>query len=144
MTLRQAQGKAARDHKRIRGSRKPPLHLIPDSAAIQEAMALRSGGVKHGFWNWRENPIEAGEHIAAVRRHIALGMDGEENAIDTGISHLAHARATLGILLDAQACGTLIDDRPPNGAAGPMMARHTRPVKKTKRRTRHLQHRRGR
>ncbi len=42
----------------------------------------------------------------------SLGLEGQEKADDSGCHHLGHARACLGILLDAQATGNLIDDRP--------------------------------
>ena len=104
--------KRKRDPKSITGSRKPALHLISPVAEIEEAIALKSGAEKHGPWNWRENRIELMEHIAAVRRHIARFVDGETADPETGACPLAHARATLGIIIDARACGTLIDDRP--------------------------------
>jgi len=118
--------KRRRDPKSITGSKKPPLHLVPGVAIALESIALKSGNVKHGPWNWRENPIEAMEHIAAVKRHLERWIDGENEDPETGVSPLAHARATLAILLDAEACGKLIDDRPPAGAAAAVMERLTR------------------
>lgn len=104
--------KRRRDPKSVSGSRKPALHLISPAAEIEEAIALKSGADKHGPWNWREHRIELMEHLAAVKRHIARFIDGENGDPETGACPLAHARATLGIILDARACGTLIDDRP--------------------------------
>jgi len=115
-----------RDPKSTSGSKKPPLHLIPPVAEIQESIALKSGADKHGPWNWREHRIELMEHIAAVKRHIARFVDGEEGDPETGVSPLAHARATLGIILDAQAQGTLIDDRPRKGKGAATLERLTK------------------
>jgi hypothetical protein len=117
---------ARRDPKSITGSKKPPLHLVPGVAIALESIALRSGGEKHGPWNWREHPIEAMEHIGAVQRHIQRWIDGEDTDPGTGVSPLANARATLAILLDANACGLLIDNRPPAGQAAAVMERITR------------------
>ena len=43
--------------------------------------------------------------------HLNAWAEGEEAAPDSGVHHLGHARACLGILLDAQETGNLIDDR---------------------------------
>lgn len=118
--------KRRRDPKSTSGSKKPPLHLVPGVAIALESMALKSGAEKHGPWNWRDNPIEAMEHIGAVQRHIQRWIDGEQTDPGTRVSPLANARATLAILLDAESCGMLIDDRPRAGAAAAVMERLTR------------------
>jgi len=53
-------------------------------------------------------------------------FDGEDHDSESGISHLAHARACLGILLDALAVDTCIDDRPPRGSATALIDKLTR------------------
>ena len=105
-----------RNPKDIAGSAKAPLHLIPGPACYHASLALGDGGRKYGFFNWRETPIEASSYLAACERHLKSWQDGEEVAQDSGVSHLGHALATLMILVDAMACGTLIDDRPKPGA----------------------------
>lgn len=99
------------------GRLKPDLSLIPPAAAIHEARAFEEGAQKYGPFQWRESTVEARTYIAAALRHINAWVDGEELAPDSGQHHLGHARASLGILLDAQECGTLDDNRPPPGAA---------------------------
>ena len=98
-------------------SHKPPLHLIPPSAEILEAMVMGLGARKYGPFNWRTSPIRATVYIAAAKRHLAQWLDKQDIDPESGVSHLAHARACLGILLDAQSLSKLIDDRPPPGAA---------------------------
>lgn len=107
------------------GSRKPPLHLIPPAAEIVEAVVMGLGAAKYGAFNWRSEKVRASIYIAAARRHLAQWFDGEDDDPESGVSHLAHARATLGILLDAIATGNVIDDRPPPGAAAELIQRFT-------------------
>ena len=107
------------------GAGKPPLHLIPPAAEIAEAVVMALGARKYGPYNWRSASVRGTVYISAARRHLAQWMDGQDNDPESGVSHLAHARACLGILLDALATGHLVDDRPPSGAASELIAAHT-------------------
>ena len=90
---------------------KVQLTLIPPTALRQEARAMENG-LKYGRCSYREpGVITANGMIDAVLRHIMDWMEGEENAPDSGVHHLAHARAGLGIILDTQERGVLTDDR---------------------------------
>lgn len=108
------------------GRMKPPLHLIPSTAEIIESLAMADGARKYGPYNWRDKTVAATVYLAACKRHIAAWMDGEEVARDSGVHHLGHARACLGIILDAQANGTMVDDRPTPGRAAELLERHTK------------------
>jgi hypothetical protein len=99
------------------GAGKPPLHLIPPAAEILEAVVMGLGAKKYGPYNWRMTKVRATVYIAAAKRHLAQWLDGQDDDPESGVSHLAHARACLGILLDALATGHLIDDRPNPGTA---------------------------
>lgn len=107
------------------GRMKPPLHLIPPAATIIESMAMKNGSDKYGPFNWRGKTVAATVYLGAALRHIAAWMDGEENASDSGVHHLGHARASLGIILDAQVQGSMVDDRPIPGKAPQLLAEHT-------------------
>lgn len=107
------------------GTRKPPLHLIPPAAEIAESMVMALGAKKYGAANWRSTKVRASIYIAAARRHLLQWFDGQDDDPESGISHLAHARASLGILLDAIATESVIDDRPPAGAAPDLISRFT-------------------
>lgn len=116
--------------KTLTGNQKVPiLSVIPPASIIAQATAMRYGaffaprtdGTKgYGPYNWRDQPIEAHVYIDAAMRHLMQWFDGDESEIvrdDEGraideVSHLAFALATIGILLDAKANETLIDDRP--------------------------------
>ena len=71
------------------------------------------GARKYGPFNWRTSPVRATVYIAAAKRRLAQWLDGQNDDPESGVSHLAHARACLGILLDAQSLGKVVDDRPP-------------------------------
>lgn len=104
---------------------KPPLHLIPPAAEILESVVMGLGARKYGPFNWRSSKVRATVYIAAAKRHLAQWLDGDNDDSESGVSHLAHARACLGILLDAQATGNLVDDRPTPGVATRLIMRHT-------------------
>lgn len=99
--------------KDIQGRKKAPLHLIPAVAQVHLSRAFNDGVQKYGQANWREKGVNASVYVAAAQRHLALWYDGgEELAEDSKVHHLGHAMACLAIILDAQQCGKLNDDRP--------------------------------
>lgn len=108
------------------GADKPPLDLIPPAAEILESLVMRLGAEKYGPCNWRHTKVRASIYVAAARRHIAQWLDGEDDDPESGVSHLAHARACLGILLDAIATDHVVDDRPPAGVASELIDLLTR------------------
>jgi hypothetical protein len=108
------------------GVHKPPLHLIPPAAEILESVVLGLGAKKYGAFNWRTSDIRASIYIAAARRHLLQWFDGQDGDPESGVSHLAHARACLGILLDAIATGHVVDDRPPAGAGAKLIVTHSK------------------
>lgn len=98
--------------KDLLGVKKVSMTKIPTIAIAHEALAMMDGAGKYGPHNWRGNGVQAMIYIDALMRHVMLWVEGQEEAPDSGCHHLGHARACLGILLDAQATGNLIDDRP--------------------------------
>lgn len=98
--------------KTIYGATRPPLALVPRSSLIHEAMAFKDGASKYGPYNWREKPVSIMTYLHACERHIAQFLDGEEYDAKSGVHHLGHAKACLGIILDATLCNCAIDDRP--------------------------------
>lgn len=83
-------------------------------------MAFYIGGLKYGPFNWREKKVVCSIYKAAHDRHMELWWDGETFASD-GVHHLGHAKACLGVLLDAEATGNLVDDRPAKGASNKLL-----------------------
>jgi hypothetical protein len=111
------------------GRLKPMMDLVPPAAKIAIANALKDGAAKYGRYNWRNETIESGVYIAAVQRHLDAWWDGEENAEDSGISHLDHAIAGLAILIDALSIGKVADSRPTKGAASEIVKKLTETAK---------------
>ena len=97
------------------GITKPSLHLIPASAQVREAKVFELGAAKYGAFNWRRNSVLSSVYVSAALRHIHSYFDGESVDPESGQPHLAHARACMGILLDAMDTGNLVDDRPTPG-----------------------------
>lgn len=91
---------------------KPQLQLVPPCFEEAVAGALLQGNERYGPWNWRSNQVPLMTYLGAIRRHLNAYLDGEDNAPDSGISHLGHIAASCAILLDAKKQGTLVDDRP--------------------------------
>jgi hypothetical protein len=88
-----------------------PLDLLEPVADEQIARALQQGAQKYGRRNFVQTPIEARVYVAAMKRHIAAWLDGEDDAPDSGVNHLAHVGASVHILLKAMECGSFVDDR---------------------------------
>lgn len=99
------------------GATKPSVALVPSVAILHEAMAFEDGALKYGAYNWRNYSVSSMTYINAALRHIQSYLDGEEVAADSGVHHLGHARACLGIVLDAASLAKLHDDRPLPGLA---------------------------
>lgn len=100
--------------KDLLGVKKADVTKIPPVALVWESFAMMDGAGKYGAYNWRDNKVVASIYIAALFRHVLAWFEGERCAEDSSCHHLGHARACLGILLDAEATGNLIDDRPIN------------------------------
>ena len=92
-------------------SGKARLELLPPRALFAVARAMASGAARYGDRNW-----EAGLHwsrlFGAVMRHCWAWWRGENVDPDSGLSHLAHAAASLLMLLEQEERGRGADDRP--------------------------------
>jgi len=109
------------------GQLKPQLNLIPPSAQILESVVMALGAEKYGPFNWRESAVRASIYVAAAMRHLLAWADGQNEDPESGVSHLAHVRACMGIVLDAQSLGKLEDDRPKqSGEAAKLIEQHTK------------------
>jgi hypothetical protein len=95
----------------------PNLSVIPSTAVVGLGRAMQNGSDKYGPFNWRQHPVKSSIYVDACLRHIMAWQDGEQEADDSGVHHLAHAMACLGILMDAEEVGNMIDERVPGPAA---------------------------
>lgn len=90
---------------------KAPLEYLILELMKGDSIVHRLGATKYGKCNWRQDKIKASTYKAAMLRHLLAWWLGEEVDPESGVSHLYHVRACAGIVLDAEAHGTLIDDR---------------------------------
>jgi hypothetical protein len=88
-----------------------PLDLLEPVADEQIARALQQGAQKYGRRNFTKTPIEARVYGAAMRRHLAAWLEGEDNAPDSGVHHLGHVGACVHVVLKAIESGSFVDDR---------------------------------
>lgn len=93
------------------GSDKVPMHLWPETATVLGAMGLLDGALKYGRSNYRAIGVRASIYYDAARRHLTKWFEGQDIDPDSGLPHLAHALASLAIVIDAQVAGKLTDDR---------------------------------
>jgi hypothetical protein len=103
--------------KDLLGLKKAPLRLVPSSLILRVARVMALGAKKYGPFNWREKKIRLTVYTEAAMRHLLAFQDGEEFDPESGESHAAHVAACMGILLDAEACNCLVDDRHQGPAA---------------------------
>lgn len=99
------------DPKGAAGAKKAPMWLLPAHALQQTSWVHKLGSEKYGPYNWRKTSVCATTYISAIMRHLDAWRDGEDNDPESGVSHIAHVAASCNILLDAQHCGKLNDDR---------------------------------
>lgn len=100
------------------------IQRVPVALLVACEQALAEGRIKYGEQSWRTKGEKVSNLIGGLIRHAAAYWDGEDvdPESSTGKTHLAGMVANLAILLDAQACGTLTDDRPTGqGPAGKLL-----------------------
>lgn len=107
------------------GLTKPSMAPIPPTAVLYLGMAMSDGRRKYGLMGWRKTRVSSSIYYDAALRHLMAWWDGEDKAQDSGVHHLGHAMACLAILLDAEATGSLNDDRPVPGKFAEMVAQYT-------------------
>lgn len=103
------------------GAKKAPLALVPPALVIGAAEAMQVGASKYGPYNWRDYPVQVMTYVEAAFRHLYAFVDGEDLAPDTGVHHIKHVVAGMGILLDSLESGIAIDNRPKPGPAADML-----------------------
>lgn len=116
--------------KDLLGVKKTPLRLVPPALSIYVAGVMASGKSKYGElydvsgydgYNWRNKKVRKSVYLEAIMRHLLASLDGQAIDPESGFPHEAHIGADVSILLDAMACGSLIDDLPPKGTAADTM-----------------------
>jgi hypothetical protein len=90
---------------------KDPLEYLVTTVWPGDARVHKSGAVKYGIVNWREDSILASTYKGAMLRHLRAWCEGEDIDPESGENHLYHLRACAAIVLDSEMHGTLIDNR---------------------------------
>lgn len=104
------------------GIKKPALlSCVPASALLVEGQVMMLGARKYGPFNWRDNSVAASVYVDAAIRHMLAWNSGQDNDSESGVSHLGHVRACMGILIDALETGNLVDDRPKDEATARLL-----------------------
>lgn len=98
------------------GAQKPASwSVIPRWVIMGLGRVMQIGAAKYDAFNYRDSNVSAMTYVDAIERHLQLWQDGEEIDEETGVSHLFSVMASCSILLDAQANGTMADNRPKTG-----------------------------
>lgn len=81
-------------------------HCTPAEVEEPLAAAMAYGAAKYGLLSWR-NSVDLSDarkriYYDAARRHMAEWHKGNPTDPESGLPHLAHAMASLGILMDLE------------------------------------------
>lgn len=93
------------------GNDKLPIHLFPATAIALGCLGNLHGNLKYGRNNWRAAGVAYTIYLDAIIRHAQAALEGEDTDPESGLPHEAHILAGTAIIVDARACGKLIDDR---------------------------------
>jgi hypothetical protein len=114
--------------KHAAGSAKVPMHLVPMTAIVYEALVFQLGAKKYGPMNWRQTEVVRSIYLDAAMRHLAALMDGQDLDEESGLPHEAHVRACMAIIMDARELGKLIDDRDTPGPVADVLRKTVKQV----------------
>lgn len=78
---------------------KPRWSLIPDGVLLDVVKVLEFGASRYGVDNWKHVPDATTRYYDAAMRHMDAWWQGEENDVETGSSHLAHAMCCITFLM---------------------------------------------
>ncbi len=89
---------------------KPQLSIVPRAAMVAIAQALMFGARKYDRDNFKGG-IEYTRLVDAALRHLTSWVEGEDLDPESGLSHLAHAGATLAMLIWMEQNNSAMDNR---------------------------------
>lgn len=89
---------------------KPRMDLLPFDSLEEVAKVLSYGAQKYGAHNWRKG-FDYSRLVGATLRHLSAWQSGQDTDKETGLSHLAHAAASLLFIIAQEKEGTGKDDR---------------------------------
>ncbi len=112
------------------GVQKPSMFNVPVTSLLHLMAAMADGAKKYGPYNWRDKDVSASIYYDAAMRHLMAWIDGEDYAGDSGVHHLGGVMACCAIILDAEAQGTLNDNRPVKGKFSELVEQMTSALEK--------------
>lgn len=86
------------------------MDLLSPIALAEIAKAFTVGEKKYGEHNWRSG-FKWSRLLGALLRHTIAFMGGEDKDPETGLSHMAHAGATVMFILEHEVTHKDKDDR---------------------------------
>lgn len=86
------------------------LELIPLASLEVEAAGMEFGSIKYSRDDWRKGMVFT-KLVASTLRHMVKYGDIETYDIESGVSHIGHAKACLGILAELIRTSQELDDR---------------------------------
>ena len=89
---------------------KPRLDLVPMDATLAVACVFTYGAIKYDDWNWAKG-MRRGRILAALMRHVAAYMMGEELDDESGLPHTWHMGCCTLMLISADLRGVAVEDR---------------------------------
>lgn len=89
---------------------KPKLSLIPQQALLEVAKVFTFGAAKYGSYN-HSGGFEWTRLVDANQRHVSAWLMNEDLDKESKLNHIAHAVASLMMLMDQIKTGKGKDDR---------------------------------
>lgn len=89
---------------------KPRIDLVPPSLFKAVGAIMGYGKNKYGAHNWRKG-IMQGRLYGAALRHLTTWQAGEDKDPESNRSHLWHAAANLGMMIENEELRPELDDR---------------------------------
>ncbi|MEL6208077.1 MAG: dATP/dGTP diphosphohydrolase domain-containing protein [Pseudomonadota bacterium] len=86
------------------------MDLLPMDALLAVGAVLTYGAIKYEEWNWARG-LRRGRLMAALMRHAAAYMMGEERDPESGLPHSWHMGCCALMLISSEARGVAADDR---------------------------------
>ena len=89
---------------------KPKWSLVPQSALIPMVRVLEYGVKKYAPYNWAKG-LSIKETCESLKRHLDSFMEGEDNDLESGISHIGHIQCNAMFLSWMMKNRPELDDR---------------------------------
>ena len=103
------------------GQTKVPLSGVSEIALTEWALAVHEGDCKYGAKNFRHSKVKMSVYLDALERHVLKYRNGQDFDLVSFIHELGYVMANASIMIDAQAHGTLIDDRDRSGVVADVL-----------------------